>query len=50
MGNIISKQQQALLASDSKIGILFDEGMMNMVNAAYRSRHEEWGRAPNRLL
>lgn len=28
----------------------FDEGMMNMVNAAYRSRHEEWGRAPNRLL
>lgn len=28
----------------------FDEGMMNMVNAAYRSRHEVWGKAPNRLL
>lgn len=28
----------------------FDQGMMNMVNAAYRARHEEWGQAPNRLL
>jgi hypothetical protein len=27
-----------------------DAGMMGGVNAAYRSRHEEWGTAPNRLL
>jgi hypothetical protein len=28
----------------------YDVGMRNMVNAAYRARHEEWGTAPNRLL
>ena len=27
-----------------------DRAVMNMVDRAYRSRHEEWGTAPNRLL